>query len=171
MWRRYRARHPGRGRTVDRLDQDDRAALDEAVELLAGQSGRGWNSPPRGIVNESSSLVHAAKLLLEVCFAPCCRLLGSLDGAAPVASRPERSPAVRGARSEAGQLLHRALDGEADGPHRLVDAFDGVDGAVACLAELVELGVDAIQRASDLADHGQQLALRSPDQRGEAAEG
>ncbi len=78
---------------------------------------------------------------------------------------------MRDARRGARDLLDRALDGEADGADGLVDRVHGVDRAVRCLVELVELRVHSVHRSSDLVDHGKQLLLGSPDKRGQPREG
>ncbi len=66
---------------------------------------------------------------------------------------------------EPGDLLDRGSDCSRDRAHRGVGAVGHRDGAVGDGVELVELVVDAIDGAAGLHDHGQKVALGSPDER------
>src|SRR6185369_10426095 len=124
-----------------------------------------WNSRSRGSVRtiSSSSGMRPPQLLVEIGLPSRRRGLRAVDGTAPITSRTERGEPVSQPGRHSGELLDRGLDGEADGPDGLVDGIDGVDGAVRHLIELVELGVHAIDRSSDLRDHGKKLLLRPPN--------
>ena len=77
---------------------------------------------------------------------------------------------MRDARRKPGDLLHGTLDREAHRPHGGVDAVRCVDCAVRHEIDLVELRVHPIHRPPGLVDHGQNLVLRSPDERGKPPE-
>jgi len=102
------------------------------------------------------------QFLLEVGLPPVRGLLAPLDGLAPAAPGAQRGKAVRQAARKPGELLHRRLDGEAHRPDSLVDCLHGVDRAVSCLIELVELRVHPVDLSEELAgsENDQTLDLR-----------
>src|SRR5262249_37829704 len=124
-----------------------------------------WKPGSRGIVSVISSVTARLQLVLEILLPARGGGLPLGDGVLPAATCPQRGPAVRDARREAGELLHRRLHRVADCPHGLVDGHDGIHGAVRGHVELVELCVDPIHRTPDFVDDRKHFTLRPLNER------
>ncbi len=107
---------------------------------------------------------RAAELLVELVLAPCRGVLRDANRLARVAPAAERGDTVRHAGCEPAHLLDRSRDHGRDRPHCGVRAVGHRDGAVRDGVELVELIVDAVDRASRLHDHRKEIALGALDE-------